>query len=77
MRFLLVENFPKAACPLLFSLSHELFDFRDFGVEGSQDSEIVKVAASKCAVILTTDVPIFSTRSVNNFQIIRVLMWLP
>ncbi len=55
MKFLLDENFPTAARPLLVSLSHEVFDFRDVGVEGSPDSVVVAMAMSKCAVILTTD----------------------
>jgi predicted nuclease of predicted toxin-antitoxin system len=61
MRFLLDENFPKAACSLLFSLSHEVFDFRDVGVEGSPDSEVIEMAVSRSAVILTTDRDFFHT----------------
>lgn len=61
MRFLLDENFPKAARPLLLGLSHEAIDFRDVGIEGSPDSEVVAMAISKGAVILTTDRDFFHT----------------
>ena len=46
---------------MLISLSHEVLDFRDVGIEGSADSEIVKMATSKLAVILTTDRDFFHT----------------
>ena len=61
MRFLLDENFPKAVRPLLLSLSHEVIDFREVGVGGSPDSQVVSMAITNSAVILTTDRDFFHT----------------
>jgi len=46
MRFLLDENFLKAARHLLLSLSNEAIEFRDVGVEASPDSDVVAMAIS-------------------------------
>jgi predicted nuclease of predicted toxin-antitoxin system len=61
MTFLLDENFPKAARPLLLGLGHEVIDFRTVGVEGSPDSEVVAMAIIQRAAILTTDRDFFHT----------------
>jgi len=61
MRFLLDENFPKAVCPLLVGLGHEVIDFREVGIQGSPDSEIVAMAIAEKAAILTTDRDFFHT----------------
>ena len=61
MRFLLDENFPKAVHPLLIELRHEVIDFREVGVAGSTDSEVVAMAITERATILTTDRDFFHT----------------
>ena len=55
MNFLLDENFPKAARPVLEELGHEVFDFRILGDKGAPDTEVIGLAIEKRAVILTTD----------------------
>ena len=55
MNFLLDENFPKAARPILEALGHQVFDFRHEGVRGSADENILSMAAEKSAVVLSTD----------------------
>jgi|UPI0004B5D626 hypothetical protein len=47
MRFLLDENFPKASHLLLAGLQHEIIDFRDKGIVGSPDSEVVAMAITE------------------------------
>ena len=61
MRFLLDENFPKAARQLLVGLEHDVIDFRDVGLEGSPDSDVIAMAISERATILTTDRDFFHT----------------
>jgi len=61
MRFLLDENFPKACHLLLTSLQHDVIDFRDVGIEGSPDSDVITMAISEQAIILTTDRDFFHT----------------
>lgn len=61
MRFLLDENFPKAARSLLEGLSHDVIDFRSIGREGAPDTEVFEAALRECAVILTTDRDFFHT----------------
>ncbi len=61
MRFLLDENFPKAVIPVLEAMGHEVEDFRVLGAIGSQDSDIVRLAKERSAVILTTDRDFFHT----------------
>ena len=61
MKFLLDENFPKAVIPLLIGLRHEVIDYREVGIEGGSDLEIVAMAIAECATILTTDRDFFHT----------------
>lgn len=61
MRFLLDENFPKAAIGFLESKGHEAFDVRGTAKEGIPDSELFRLAQSLEAVILTTDRDFFHT----------------
>jgi len=61
MKFLLDENFPKAAVALLESAGHEVFDFRGSGDEGIEDSEVFQKAQSLKAILLTTDRDFFHT----------------
>jgi Domain of unknown function (DUF5615) len=53
MRFLLDENFPKAAVSLLDAAGHEAFDFRGTGEEGMADSEVFQKAQDLSAILLT------------------------
>jgi predicted nuclease of predicted toxin-antitoxin system len=61
MTFLLDENFPKAARSFLEARAHTVLDFREIGEEGAADSEVVKLACSESAIILTTDRDFFHT----------------
>jgi predicted nuclease of predicted toxin-antitoxin system len=61
MKFLLDENFPKAAIALLQGAGHEVFDFRGSGDEGMADSEVFQKAQNLSAVLLTTDRDFFHT----------------
>lgn len=61
MRFLLDENFPKASYLLLAGLQHDVIDFRDVGIEGSPDSDVIAMAMPEQAIIFTTDRDFFHT----------------
>jgi predicted nuclease of predicted toxin-antitoxin system len=61
MRFLLDENFPKAAGSFLQNAGHESFDFRGSGEEGMEDSAVFEKAQALRAVLLTTDRDFFHT----------------
>lgn len=61
MKFLLDENFPKAAVAFLESAGHEVFDFRGSGDEGIDDSEVFQKAQNLSAILLTTDRDFFHT----------------
>lgn len=61
MNFLLDENFPKAAGPILEGAGHQVFDFRRVGVIGSPDERIMEMAVTKQAAILSTDRDFFHT----------------
>jgi len=61
MRFLLDENFPKIIIPILEAIGHEVDDYRLIGTIGAHDSEIVRLAEERSAVILTTDRNFFHT----------------
>jgi predicted nuclease of predicted toxin-antitoxin system len=61
MRFLLDENFPKRAIPLLEAAGHECFDARGVVPEGSDDDLLFSVAQEHQAVFLTTDKDFFHT----------------
>lgn len=61
MKFLLDENFPKASHLLLAGLHHDIIDFRDGGIVGSPDSEVVAMAITERAILLTTDRDFFHT----------------
>jgi predicted nuclease of predicted toxin-antitoxin system len=54
MKFLLDENFPKAAVAWLESSGHEVSDFRGSGHEGMDDSEVFQKAQNLAAILLTT-----------------------
>jgi len=55
VKFLLDENFPRAAGEILKRCGHEGHDFRDIGQHGAADSVLVELAREIGAVILTTD----------------------
>ena len=61
MNFLLDENFPRTARPILEALGHQVYDLRQEGVRGSSDEMILRMAAEKSAVILSTDRDFFHT----------------
>lgn len=61
MKFLLDENFPKAAIPLLEAAGHQVFDFRGSGDEGIEDSEVFRMARDHAAILLSTDRDFFHT----------------
>jgi predicted nuclease of predicted toxin-antitoxin system len=61
MRFLLDENFPKAAVAFLEGAGHEVFDFRGTREEGIEDSLLFRKAQDLGAILLTTDRDFFHT----------------
>jgi predicted nuclease of predicted toxin-antitoxin system len=61
MKFLLDENFPKAAGDFLSNLGHEVFDFRGTTLEGMKDDAVFAMAQRQEAVLLTTDRDFFHT----------------
>ncbi len=61
MRFLLDENFPKAAAGFLEDNGHTWFDVRGTEFEGKDDSELVEEAQRQDAIILTTDRDFYHT----------------
>ena len=61
MNFLLDENFPSSARTVVEDLGHQVFDFRKLGEIGAPDTEIMKMAFTKYAAILTTDRDFFHT----------------
>lgn len=61
MKFLLDENFPKAAILLLESCGHQAEDIRGTKKEGAEDSVIFQLAQDLNAVFLTTDKDFFHT----------------
>lgn len=61
MKFLLDENFPKAAVDSLTSSGHEAIDFRGTAEEGMDDSEVFQKARRLGAILLTTDRDFFHT----------------
>jgi len=91
MRFLLDENFPKAAASLLASMGHEAIDIRGTAHEGSGDAALFGIAQEARAAILTTDrdffhtvpllhshhhgVVVFALRQPNRASILARLTW--
>lgn len=61
MRFMLDENFPKAAAAMLRSAGHEVFDIRGTDDEGIDDDALFQMAQKAGAVLLTTDRDFFHT----------------
>ena len=61
MRFLLDENFPKAALDVLKASGHEVFDFRGTAEEGIADQQVFEKAQDLDAILLTTDRDFFHT----------------
>ena len=61
MRFLLDENFPRAAVDDLGRSGHEVHDFRDEGECGASDQDVMHLANELDAVLLTTDKDFFHT----------------
>jgi len=61
VKFLLDENFPRAAAGLLEARGHEVLDFRDEGKKGAPDADVMRLASSLNAVLLTTDKDFFHT----------------
>ena len=80
MRFLLDENFPKAAGDRLQELGFEVFYSRSVCKQGSDDSELMTFAIEREAVILTTDRDFFHTLAAstpNHFGIVVIALKLP
>ena len=61
MKFLLDENFPKAAITSLEDLGHTCFDVRGTELEGKADRLLMEDAQRRGAIILTTDRDFFHT----------------
>ncbi len=61
MRFLLDENFPKAAHQFLRISGHEVFDFRGTIDQGMKDEAVFQMAQRLQAILLTTDRDFFHT----------------
>lgn len=61
MRFLLDENFPKAAADLLRLAGHEVMDIRGSGKEGMEDDALFRIAQESGAILLSTDRDFFHT----------------
>lgn len=61
MKFLLDENFPKAAETLLSELEHTVIDIRGTDLQGTDDFELFELAQENKAVLLTTDRDFYHT----------------
>ena len=61
MTFLLDENFPKRAVPVLEAAGHSCLDIRGTDAEGSDDSTLFQLAQDHHAILLTTDKDFFHT----------------
>ena len=61
MKFLLDENFPKAAVELLAHHGHECYDLSATDLEGADDVAIVQEAQQLRAIILSTDRDFYHT----------------
>ncbi len=61
MRFLLDENFPRAALSVLHALGHDGIDIRGTELEGATDSTLFEHAQQERAILLTTDRDFFHT----------------
>lgn len=61
MRFVLDENFPKAAEVLLTSLGHDVNDVRKSNCRGANDEAVFQWAQEQKAIVLTTDRDFFHT----------------
>ena len=61
MKFLLDENFPKAACSFLAARGHSVLDVRDSSQRGVDDAMLFEWAQAEGAVFLTTDRDFFHT----------------
>ncbi len=63
MRFLLDENFPRAAKTMLEQSGHVVYDMRDILESGADDNSVFRKAQELDAVLLTTDRDFFHTVS--------------
>jgi len=61
MTFLLDENFPKRAIPILEAAGHSCLDIRGTDDEGSDDATLFQLAQDHHAILLTTDKDFFHT----------------
>jgi predicted nuclease of predicted toxin-antitoxin system len=61
MIFILDENFPKGAVPILKQKGHKVIDVRDMDIQGQSDEIIFESAQKENAVLLTTDNDFFHT----------------
>ena len=61
MRFLLDENFPRAAAAMLAREGHAVFDIRGSADEGAADKWLFAYAQELHAVLLTTDKDFYHT----------------
>ena len=60
MIFFLDENIPKKFISLLEGKGHEYIDIRGTDKEGMSDSDLIKMAKYRKAVLVTTDKDFFS-----------------
>lgn len=61
MKFLLDENFPKSAQPLLEQAGCEVIDIRGTTSQGADDERLFAIAQEASATILTTDRDFYHT----------------
>jgi len=61
MKFLLDENFPRAATAFLEALGHRAFHLLDYEAQGVPDKSVIERARALDAVLLTTDKDFFHT----------------
>ena len=80
MKFLLDENFPKAAEKLLIELGHEVFDVRGTELQGTDDNSLFELAQRKNAVLLPTDRDFYHTvplKYSNHFGVVVIALKQP
>ena len=61
MKFFLDENFPKLIVQILEDRGHQVFDIRSSKFEGSNDTDIFKMAQERGAIFVTTDKDFYHT----------------
>lgn len=54
-KFVIDEDLPRSTGPLLKKLDYEVYDIRDCGLRGSNDTEIFRFAVAQRAILITGD----------------------